>query len=62
MAELRPATDVRGQNAHSRTGCTSRIIATPLIRRIARERGIDLATVRGSGPAGRVVRKDVESS
>ncbi len=35
--------------------------ASPLARRIARERGIDLGRVEGSGPNGRVVRSDVES-
>jgi pyruvate dehydrogenase E2 component (dihydrolipoamide acetyltransferase) len=37
-----------------------RIKASPLARRIARERGIDLAAVRGTGPDGRVVAEDVE--
>ena len=37
-----------------------RIKASPLARRIARERGIDLATVAGTGPEGRVVAEDVE--
>jgi pyruvate dehydrogenase E2 component (dihydrolipoamide acetyltransferase) len=37
-----------------------RIKASPLARRIARERGIDLAQVRGTGPDGRVVAEDVE--
>jgi pyruvate dehydrogenase E2 component (dihydrolipoamide acetyltransferase) len=37
-----------------------RIKASPLARRIARERGIDLAGVRGTGPDGRVVAEDVE--
>jgi pyruvate dehydrogenase E2 component (dihydrolipoamide acetyltransferase) len=36
-----------------------RIVATPLARRLARERGIDLAMVRGSGPGGRVKSTDV---
>ena len=35
--------------------------ASPMARRIARERGIDLRAVRGSGPGGRVIRIDVES-
>lgn len=34
--------------------------ASPLARRIARERGIDLAAVRGTGPDGRIVRRDVD--
>ncbi len=37
-----------------------RVRASPIARRIARERGVDLASVKGSGPAGRVVRVDVE--
>ncbi|HWM15343.1 MAG TPA: 2-oxo acid dehydrogenase subunit E2 [Microbacterium sp.] len=36
-----------------------RLFASPLVRRIARERGIDLSTVAGSGPNGRVVRRDL---
>ncbi len=37
-----------------------RIFATPLARRIAREAGVDLAALRGSGPHGRIVKADVE--
>jgi pyruvate dehydrogenase E2 component (dihydrolipoamide acetyltransferase) len=37
-----------------------RIKASPLARRIARERGIDLAGIAGTGPEGRVVAEDVE--
>ncbi|GIU83787.1 MAG: dihydrolipoamide acetyltransferase component of pyruvate dehydrogenase complex [Acidimicrobiales bacterium] len=36
------------------------LLASPLVRRIAREYGIDLSTVRGSGPGGRITRADVE--
>ncbi len=36
--------------------------ASPLARRIAREQGIDLHTVTGSGPGGRIVRSDVEEA
>ncbi len=37
-----------------------RVKASPLARRIARERGIDLRTLTGTGPEGRVVAEDVE--
>jgi pyruvate dehydrogenase E2 component (dihydrolipoamide acetyltransferase) len=37
-----------------------RIKASPLARRIARERGIDLASLTGTGPEGRIVAEDVE--
>jgi pyruvate dehydrogenase E2 component (dihydrolipoamide acetyltransferase) len=39
-----------------------RIKASPLARRLAREHGIDLAAVRGTGPEGRIVAEDVERS
>jgi pyruvate dehydrogenase E2 component (dihydrolipoamide acetyltransferase) len=43
-----------------RTDGAGRVKASPLARRIARERGIDLAAVTGTGPEGRVVAEDVE--
>ncbi len=39
-----------------------RVKASPLARRMAADRGIDIAAVSGSGPEGRVVARDVESS
>ena len=40
---------------------TTRILATPVARRIADEMGIDLSQVAGSGPGGRITKKDVET-
>jgi pyruvate dehydrogenase E2 component (dihydrolipoamide acetyltransferase) len=37
-------------------------LASPLARKLARERGIDLSTVSGSGPGGRIVRADIEQA
>lgn len=39
---------------------TGRIFASPLARRIARENGIDVATIQGTGSGGRITRVDVE--
>ncbi len=39
-----------------------RILASPLARRMAAQAGLDLATVSGSGPRGRIVRADVEAA
>jgi pyruvate dehydrogenase E2 component (dihydrolipoyllysine-residue acetyltransferase) len=39
-----------------------RIKASPLARRIARENGVELSTLSGSGPGGRVVKADVEAA
>ncbi|MGR3803889.1 pyruvate dehydrogenase complex dihydrolipoamide acetyltransferase [Marinibacterium profundimaris] len=40
----------------------SRIFASPLARRIAAEKGLDLGSVKGSGPHGRIVKADVEGA
>jgi pyruvate dehydrogenase E2 component (dihydrolipoamide acetyltransferase) len=39
-----------------------RVKASPLARRIAREKGIDLAGLSGSGPGGRIIKADVEAA
>ena len=39
-----------------------RIFASPLARRIAADKGLDLAQIRGSGPHGRIVKADVEGA
>ncbi|MEC7616284.1 MAG: pyruvate dehydrogenase complex dihydrolipoamide acetyltransferase [Pseudomonadota bacterium] len=40
----------------------NRIFASPLARRIAADRGVDLASLSGSGPHGRILRRDVEAA
>lgn len=40
----------------------TRVFATPLARRIANDKGIDLAAITGSGPRGRIIKADVESA
>ena len=39
-----------------------RVKASPLARRLAKERGLDLAQIAGSGPGGRIVKSDVEKA
>ncbi len=39
-----------------------RIVASPLAKRIAEQKGVDLSTVKGSGPNGRIVKADVEGA
>ncbi|MFO0694411.1 MAG: pyruvate dehydrogenase complex dihydrolipoamide acetyltransferase [Polyangiales bacterium] len=41
-------------------GGDGRVLSSPLVRKLAREQGIDLATVQGTGPHGRVVKRDLE--
>ncbi|MEM7614948.1 MAG: pyruvate dehydrogenase complex dihydrolipoamide acetyltransferase [Pseudomonadota bacterium] len=40
----------------------SRIFASPLARRIAKDKGLDLSAIKGSGPHGRIVKADVENA
>jgi pyruvate dehydrogenase E2 component (dihydrolipoamide acetyltransferase) len=42
-------------------GAGSRIPASPLARRLARSAGIDLASVAGSGPHGRIIKRDIDA-
>jgi pyruvate dehydrogenase E2 component (dihydrolipoamide acetyltransferase) len=39
-----------------------RLRASPLAKKMARERGLDLASLQGSGPLGRIVKKDIEEA
>lgn len=39
---------------------SARLVATPIVRKIAREHGADLRAVTGTGPHGRIVRRDLE--
>jgi pyruvate dehydrogenase E2 component (dihydrolipoamide acetyltransferase) len=39
-----------------------RVLASPLARKVAADLGVDLATVSGTGPAGRITRSDVEAA
>ncbi len=40
----------------------TRIFASPLARRLAKEQGLDLAAIAGTGPHGRIVKRDVEAA
>jgi pyruvate dehydrogenase E2 component (dihydrolipoamide acetyltransferase) len=50
---IAPSSPTRGEG---------RVFASPLARRVAKQKGIDLAALKGSGPHGRVVLKDVENA
>jgi len=41
---------------------SNRILASPLARRMAEQAGLDLASLKGSGPHGRIVKRDVEAA
>jgi pyruvate dehydrogenase E2 component (dihydrolipoamide acetyltransferase) len=45
-----------------RTNGRDRVFASPLARRMAKQAGLDLGAIRGSGPHGRVVKSDIEAA
>jgi len=57
VVELSPTTT----NTANTTSGTGRIFASPLAKKIAQDKGIDIAQVKGSGENGRIVKSDVES-
>jgi len=59
-AEAAPAAATPAPASPAKDG--KRIFATPLARRIAADKGLDLATLTGSGPHGRIVKADVENA
>ena len=59
-AEPTPA-PAAAKPAPAPTAASSRVLASPAIRRRAREAGVDLSQVRGSGPAGRVRHADLDA-
>src|SRR5882724_9925588 len=47
--------------AGSSSGSTERIHSSPLVRRLAKEHGVDLAAMEGTGAGGRITKEDIES-
>ncbi len=60
-AAAAPAAEAKAEPAE-KSDTTGRVKASPLARKIAEEKGVDLSTVTGSGPGGRIVEKDVTSA
>ncbi|WP_309085356.1 pyruvate dehydrogenase complex dihydrolipoamide acetyltransferase [Chelativorans sp.] len=56
-----PAPTVRADPFHNGEG-ESRVFASPLARRLAKEAGLSISAITGSGPHGRVVKADVEAA
>ncbi|MGB5871002.1 MAG: biotin/lipoyl-containing protein, partial [Albidovulum sp.] len=66
-AETKPDTKLTGAApaptaAAAPVASGARIVASPLARRLAKEKGVDLAALAGSGPHGRIVKADVEAA
>jgi len=53
--------DDRDDESPKRSNSDGRIIASPLAKRLASEKGIDISEVQGSGDGGRIIKKDIEN-
>jgi pyruvate dehydrogenase E2 component (dihydrolipoamide acetyltransferase) len=57
-----PSNGGGGREAVGGGASGERVFASPLARRLAAEKGVDLKSVKGTGPRGRVVKSDVEAA
>ncbi|WP_208352961.1 pyruvate dehydrogenase complex dihydrolipoamide acetyltransferase [Pseudaestuariivita rosea] len=57
-----PKPQSKPAEAAPKTESGDRIFASPLARRIAKDKGLDLSQIKGSGPKGRIVKADVENA
>jgi pyruvate dehydrogenase E2 component (dihydrolipoamide acetyltransferase) len=57
-----PAPQAAPPEPQAQTNGAGRVFASPLARRLAKEGGLDLAAIQGSGPHGRVVERDVKAA
>jgi pyruvate dehydrogenase E2 component (dihydrolipoamide acetyltransferase) len=61
-APLPPAEEADAPTESPTAEAGERVKASPVAKRIAKERGVDLSQVAGSGPGGRIVKKDVKKA
>jgi pyruvate dehydrogenase E2 component (dihydrolipoamide acetyltransferase) len=57
-----PQKDAETAEASSPSADGARVKASPVARRIAEEKGVDLSAIQGSGPGGRIVKSDVKAA
>ena len=57
-----PASAPAAAPVAEKTGHGERVFASPLARRMAQQAGIDLASLKGSGPNGRIVKADIDAA
>jgi pyruvate dehydrogenase E2 component (dihydrolipoamide acetyltransferase) len=61
-APATPAPAAQAESAAPAGGGDGRVKASPLARRMAADVGVDVGSMRGSGPGGRIIRRDVEAA
>jgi pyruvate dehydrogenase E2 component (dihydrolipoamide acetyltransferase) len=61
-AHDRPERGGKPRSTQEPSAANARVLASPLVRRLAREHDVDLHGVEGSGPHGRIVKKDLDAA
>ena len=61
-ASAQPAAKVDGRQPQGAASESGRMIVSPLAARMAAEAGIDLRSLQGSGPGGRIIKRDIEAA
>ena len=56
------ASNVDGRQPQAAASDSARVLVSPLAARMAAEAGIDLRSLQGSGPGGRIIKKDIEAA
>ena len=59
--KVRELREIRAQREPTPAEETGRLLASPVVRRMAQELSLDLSQVLGSGPGGRIVKRDLEA-
>ncbi len=62
LAPSPPAVEGRGEGTRTEGHGTNRVFSSPLARRLAKEAGIEIGRIAGSGPHGRVIARDVTAA
>ncbi len=57
-----PAPPAPSAQGHAASGNGEHVRSSPLARRLATERGVNLGSVQGSGPGGRIIKRDIEAA
>ena len=57
-----PAVEGDGRQPQTTAAASGRILISPIAARMAAEAGIDFKSIQGSGPGGRIIKKDIESA
>lgn len=65
IGEIQVSSEIIGasnENTASNESKKARVLATPAARKVARDLGVDIQTIKGSGPSGRVMKSDIEKA